>query len=375
MNVLSIIPDPRLSGPHVRVRLMALELKKLGIETIVLTPPGPDHDFFRDDGIRVIHYELRRVRKRGFTRSVLMFGILLPKDVGAIARIVRREGISLVHCNGIMAVQCPIGAKLGGAKVLWHMNDQFVGRRVIRLVLGTAGRFADRIVYASFATARHCGADHADRGDVLYPPVGDEFFQHGNSGKRLLLEDGLSDNRKTIVSVGNVNAFKGLAYLVDGLAALVDRNVDVQCAVVGGLVDDVTCRSLERKVAEHRLEDRIKFVGRKTNVDEYLDAADLFIMPSEAEAMPICLVEAMAKSVPCIATDVGGVAEVIEDRISGLIVPSKNSSAIADAAEEILTDVDLEHTLRKNAKAVIQRQHTAAAIARHQARIYRELVP
>ena len=106
----------------------------------------------------------------------------------------------------------------------------------------------------------------------------------------------------------------------------------------------------------HGVLDRTHFVGKQDNVNELLALADLMIMPSEMESFGLAALEAMACCVPTIATRVGGVPELIEDGLNGLLFPVGDTAGMARAAIDLLGHPDRLETMAKAARRHAQ-QH------------------
>ena len=105
----------------------------------------------------------------------------------------------------------------------------------------------------------------------------------------------------------------------------------------------------------HNLTDRLCLPGFYEDVFPILSDADLFVLPSLHESAPNALIEAMGIGLPCIASDVGGVSDLIEDRKSGMLVPAADPEALARAIHCVLTDGSLAETLGEQAQAKIHR--------------------
>ena len=99
---------------------------------------------------------------------------------------------------------------------------------------------------------------------------------------------------------------------------------------------------------------QVIFTGFQKDVYEYLNAFDVFVLPSLMEGFGIALLEAMAMSKPIVASSVGGVSEVITDGKTGLLVPSKNAKALADAIIRLLRDESLRHCLGRASRNIIE---------------------
>ena len=96
------------------------------------------------------------------------------------------------------------------------------------------------------------------------------------------------------------------------------------------------------------------FLGVKDNVEELLSIADIFCLPSIRDNFPFSILEAMAEGKPVIATKVGGIPEAVVDKVTGLLVPSRNARELALAINSLLEDSNLSKRLVLNAKNKIK---------------------
>ncbi len=129
------------------------------------------------------------------------------------------------------------------------------------------------------------------------------------------------------------------------------------------LIGDGPDRSAAEHLAlHHNVQDRIHFLGKQDNVNELLPLADLMIMPSQMESFGLAALEAMACSVPAIATRVGGVPELIDDQINGLLFPIGDVDAMATAAIELLHDRPRLEAMAQAARRTAQDRFCASRI-------------
>jgi N-acetyl-alpha-D-glucosaminyl L-malate synthase BshA len=141
-------------------------------------------------------------------------------------------------------------------------------------------------------------------------------------------------DEKLLVHLSNFRAVKRILDVIE-VFARVARALPARLMMIGDGPD--------RSAAEHLaldlgVQDRIHFLGKQDNVNELLPLADLMLMPSEMESFGLAALEAMACSVPSIATHVGGVHELIDDGITGLLFPLGDVEAMAAAAIALLND-------------------------------------
>jgi glycosyltransferase involved in cell wall biosynthesis len=153
-------------------------------------------------------------------------------------------------------------------------------------------------------------------------------------GDREHLFPGAGSHSKLIAVVANMySRVKGHTYLISA-ASTVCRDIPEAIFVLIG--DGKERPNLEQQVRQAGLEKNFLFLGSRGDVPELLACCDLFVLPSEAEALPNALLEAMAAGLPVVGTRVGGIPEIIRNGVDGLIVPAKDPHALAEAILRIL---------------------------------------
>jgi len=141
--------------------------------------------------------------------------------------------------------------------------------------------------------------------------------------------------RLTIVCVANLIAYKGHATLLGALRQL--RPHGWSLLLVG---EGPERGSIERMIAAANLQERVYILGRRLDVHDILDAADLVVLPSYSEGMPNAVLEAMAHGVPVVASDVGGVRSLLGSG-AGIVVSPRDDQALADALQRLIDDPSL----------------------------------
>lgn len=175
---------------------------------------------------------------------------------------------------------------------------------------------------------------------------------------------------KLIVSVGRFAPEKGHRYLIEALNLLKQRDVVWRCTFLG---DGELAAELRALASEYGLSDQITFPGFYEDVFSVLLGADVFVLPSLHESSPNALIEAMGIGMPCIASDVGGIVDLIEDAQNGISVPPQDVSSLAASLYRVLTEPDLASELGRNARATIQQKFDSSVSIEKLERIYRQL--
>ena len=163
---------------------------------------------------------------------------------------------------------------------------------------------------------------------------------------------GLPEKSLIIGIVATMRSWKGHAHLLEAAAAL--HRTDLHLLLVG---DGPQRTNLEEQIQTLQLTAQVTLPGNQENVVPWLQACDIFALPSYAnEGVPQSLMQAMACGVPVISTPVGSIEEIIQHAVTGLLVPPKDPVALAGALNTLLADADLRSTLRQNALR-FARQH------------------
>lgn len=167
--------------------------------------------------------------------------------------------------------------------------------------------------------------------------------------------------------VGRLVPWKGAHRLVAAIASLRDRGIEARGLIVGGTGHDPDL-AYEARVAEairdQSLEGQVTITGWVDDPRPYIQAMDVLVNASDVEPFGLTLLEAMAVGTPVVAFAAGGPAEIIEDGVSGILVPSPDADALASALGALIGDEQLRVRLSEGALARFHERYTAARMAR-----------
>ncbi|NJO78099.1 MAG: glycosyltransferase [Cyanobacteria bacterium RM1_2_2] len=257
-------------------------------------------------------------------------------EAGIVAAQIRKQQIQHLHnhfpdSSGTVAM---LAAELGGFSFSFTMHGPYIFFEPMRWRLDEKLKRALFVCCISyfcrsqgmiFAPTEkwsrmhivHCGVDPA-----LFVPV-----SHQQTGKRLLY-------------TGRLAAVKGLPILLESLVNIKATHPDVLLTVVG---DGADRAQLEQTTAQLGLTENVNFVGYQSQakVREYMQETDVFVLPSFAEGVPVSLMEAMAAGVPVVTTQIAGVSELVENGVSGYLVPPGNAALLAERITQLLDNSQL----------------------------------
>jgi glycosyltransferase involved in cell wall biosynthesis len=157
-----------------------------------------------------------------------------------------------------------------------------------------------------------------------------------------------------ILYVGRLSPEKGLNELFIALK-LLSKRISFEALIIGDGIDEKKYRDLVLKL---KLCSCIQFLGPISWGDELFSImrkCDVLVLPSKTEGLPLVLIEAMSQGVPVVATNVGGIPEIVEDRISGLLVTPGSAKDLANALFDMLFDKNLRYQLIENGQRIAQK--------------------
>ncbi len=150
----------------------------------------------------------------------------------------------------------------------------------------------------------------------------------------------------TLVHIGSLIPVKNHVTIINSIAKLIN---DGHCIKLYLLGDGTSRKDIELLVEQKGISNNVNFTGTVSNVHEYLNLADIFIFPSIYEGMPMSLIEAMSHGLPIVASNVGGIPDMITDKESGLLI-NPNENELCEKIIELVNDQSLRERLGKKAK-------------------------
>jgi glycosyltransferase involved in cell wall biosynthesis len=298
-------------------------------------------------------------------------------DLGALVRLVRlmrRERVDVVHTHlWTSSFWGRLAAILAGVPVrvvtehnldLWRRGPHWLADRLL-------ARFTDRFVFVSAAVEafyRERLALAPERCRVVLNgverPAVDRVPDRAAARARLGIEGG----GPVVGTVGRLEERKGHAFLLEALRRVAERETDVRGLVVGAGKEAARLAALRDRL---HLADRVRLVGYWPDLAEALAAIDVFVLPSLMEGHPLAVLEAMAAGKPIVATTVGGLAEAIEDGVSGLLVPPGDADALAEAVVSLLRDPERAARLGREARRALEERFSLEKSVRANEEVYR----
>ena len=360
-------PDKLLSG--VFVLEQAKSLAEYGVDVSVLCPTarrllsgsgmgadesGNDVCHSRVDDVPVTYVPYAHVPLRVSTRFEVWS--LVSRILPVVRSEHARAHIRVLHAHQLFPTgyaTAVVGSRLGiptvctahGSDVHTHPSRN---RGIARYTRATL-RMVARTVSVSEDLARRIALlePRAERAEVIYNGIDPERFAIVGEQTKLRRRLGLPESGVGICFVGRLTAAKGILELIAAFRAVQNTDPAAWLVVLGD-------GPLRDKLASWvpALQGRLILAGPVPHerVAEYLNAANVFVLPSHGEGVPVAMLEAMACGLPVVATAVGGIPEVLTDGVMGFLVRPQDLDALTERIGRLLTDAGLRRELGRAAR-------------------------
>lgn len=293
-------------------------------------------------------------------------------ELKRMAAFCRSEGIGIVHSHMSRAHNfAAILRRLAPVRAVATAHAQYIQLH---------WRFHDLVLANSSSTAEfHLRYNRIPRSRMktVYCFADVERFLNARADRRAWYRRELHapEGRHLICVVGEVVARKGHRHLFDAMPAVLRAVPDAKLVLLGRFHRGEPCtQALRRKQQKLGLWRKVHWLGRRENIHEYLQAMDVCVVPSVVEPLGLVAVEAQAAGVPVIASKTGGLPEVVSHEKTGLLVPSRDPAALAEAIIRLHGDPNLRQQLVTSGRLAAASMFDAARLTEEVIEAYRELL-
>lgn len=367
-----------MKSPGLSIAHVVLSLDVGGLERVVATLATAQHAA----GNRVAVYCLDRagalagplpqagIAVHTVGRSARGFD---PAAVLRLARMLRADGVHIVHCHNYGAlVYGALAARLvRGARVVYTVHGAVTSSRRSTARFLKLGIVHEVVFVSSHARSVGREAWVAENSHVhtILNGVDLSSFAGPNAGAAAAVRraHSIPEDAPVCGIVARLTEAKDHKNLFAAVAIAREMQPALHCLVVG---DGELREALERDVTARGLSAAVRFTGARENVRDYLDAMDVFVLSSVTEGLAMTLLEAMAAALPVVATRVGGNAEVVEDGITGKLVPASNPKALAGAITGMLENRDAAHAMGNAGRERVEQRFSLEAMQRQYQAVY-----
>lgn len=365
MKVLHVNTHINIGGIGHYIVSLSRAMKVKGVDCLVASSGG---DFEKElSNLSIKHFRVDLRTKFEFAPKVF-------RAASSLVDIIKEENIDLMHAHTRASqVAAHLAAQRTGVPYVTTCHGYFKPR-LSRMLFDTWG---SKVVAISNAVKDHLEKDFKikpDRIEVIYTGIDAErFFREYSSVDIANVRKSLGLGHGPVVgTMGRLSSVKGHSYLIDAIGRIVSRGNDLNCIIIGSGPEEGV---LKKKAMALGIENRIRFIGSVyVDLPLYLSMMDIFIFPSIREGLGLALLEAMAAGRPCIASDVGGIGDIIKDGFSGILVRAKDPAAIAAQVTRLMEDNDLRRRMAANGRTTVKERFLIDSTAGKMANLYERVI-
>ncbi len=360
MQVLHILKGLGLAGAENHLMILLAGLREQGIDARLLL--WVSKDTLAEDIVL-------EAQKRGIPiERWVMPGNFAPIFFFRLVRYLRQQKPDIVHTHLVHAETYAIpAAKLAGVPVVVnssHNDDPFRHHPIFKIRSRILWRLTHRGIAISEAIRQFLvnieGAKPEQVRTIYYglTPL-----------PTLKMEKG--ENTRLIGSVCRLVPQKGIRYALEAVRKLLPLYPNLQYVIVG---DGILRSELEQQAKNLGISEHVHFMGWRHDVKELMTQFEIFLAPSLWEGFGLVFLEAMAQALPIVASQVSAIPEVVEDGVTGILVPPQNSDALAEAIKKLLDNPDLAQKLGAAGRERLETVFTPQRMIEQTAALYHEVM-
>ena len=346
MHILQVVSGRQVNGALVYCRLLCNMLAARGHRVSVVCRRGSwmlTQDFL--PGVEIFESDMKR---------------LPPTDLRSTGRWAKSNNVDLIHTHmtrghsfGVllrMMTGIPVvaTAHCRSFQLHWRFNDFVIANST------ATEDFQRRVNWVSSSKMKtiYCWSD-LERFRMIPE-------QQIRSARRAL---GLQADDLVIGIVGAVTPNKGHEYLFQALPELMAKTPQLKLAILGNFSRRKPfTMNLRKTLLDHNLQNRVEWLGHRNNVEAFMTLFDVTVVPSIVESLGLVAIESLAAGTPVVASNTGGLPEIIQHEKTGLLVPPTDSHALVDAISRYIDDSELRNRLATAGKQYVLERFSPEAL-------------
>lgn len=362
LNILFLTTHLNAGGITSYIYFLCRDLVEKGHKIFVLSSGGERENIFRQAGIEVINLDIR-------TKSEL--SLKLWFNASKISLIIKENNIDIIHAH--TRVTQVLGSVLSRCNKVPMVTTchGFFKPRFSRVKFGCWG---EKAIAISSAVKRHLIEDlKVDPGKIvlIHNGVDLRHYTFNPKEKRPARRKELNlPEKPTIGIIARLSDVKGHEFLIKAFKNLLNEGLDMQLLIVGDGKFEQEISSLVKRLD---IENQVIFLPGIEDTKLILDALDIFCMPSLKEGLGLAVAEAQASGVAVIVSKVGGLVDLVQNGINGILTAPEDYQAIASSIKRLLNDQELYDRLTLNARKSVEEQFFLKQMVASIEKLYMEI--
>jgi glycosyltransferase involved in cell wall biosynthesis len=337
------------AGPHNEAILLRGALAERRWETLAVVPdePGTAAERLRAGGVETVEVPLHRARASLDPRINLSTLRALRGEVRRLRELIERRSIDVVIVQGVTNPHGAMAARRAGAATVWRVIDSHTPPFARRPAMGMVRHYADSVMFNGIALrSLYAGSRPLKVPSISYTPVVDLGLYSADPAHRAEARErmGVPQDVLFVGTVANLNPTKGIEYFVRAAPRIFRSRPDAHFLISGGVHENHRSyvARIDAEIAASGVPAE-RWHRRQGPAQGCFPALDVHLVTSvpDSEGTTTTALEAAASGTPVVATNVGAVPEVVEDGVTGLVVPPLDPDALAGATLRLAEEPEL----------------------------------
>lgn len=372
-KILHYTDTPQIGGAELQIFLLSKFLNKEKFEPILACSNYSSLDKwcenFQKENFRIIRMNVKHKHD--------------PRHYFQLRKILREEKINILHLHIWNPASCRYA--FGAAKslkipVITTEHDPFKLSALKDFFKRKALHEVKKIITVSKNNAKilkEIYPEYRDKIAVIHNGIDITWWQSQllrftEEDRREIKEEKFlaRENTLIITSIAELHERKGLKYLIEAVGELVAKYPNIKLVIIG---EGSERNNLENLIGKLKLENHVVLLGRQKEIPKLLKSSDIFVLPSRREAFGLVNAEAMITGLPIVASNVGGISEIVEDDESGILVEPENSRELAKALRKLISSESLRENMAKVGQKIVAENFSAKVMAEKYEKIYENI--
>ena len=345
ITILIIHQSAELYGSDKTLLLLLKHIDKTKFYPVVVLPnEGILKDELEKENIEVVIAPVLKLSRKMFTpKNILKFIKDIKIGISILDKLNKKHHFDIVYSNTLAVSLGMIYAKKRKIKHLWHVHEIIIRPKIIAAIYPKLlMMFSDLVVCNSIATQKNLTQripKLESKSIVIYNGI--EIPKGSNPDKINL---GFPVDNIVISLVGRISSWKGQQLLVSAFVILAKKHLNIKLVFLGSapLNQEHFEISLKNKIAENKLHEHVVIFPFQKEIAKFWNSIDIAVVPStEPEPFGLVAAEAMLAKKPVIASNHGGLAEIVIDDVTGFLVAPNDAIALAEAISKLIDNPEL----------------------------------
>lgn len=372
-KILYIITKSNFGGAQKYVYELATEMKKLGYEVAVACGG-------KGELVNKLHLaDINTYEVKGFQRDISVFKEI--KSLISLVKIIHKYQPDIVHLNSAKAggLGAFTSRLLGVPKIIFtaHGWSFLEPKSNLWKTLAWLGSYLTSLLSHKIITVSHYDFEHMkmlgtkNKTSIIHTAIAEQPLLPREEARKKLIGENITEQHRSnlwLVTVAELNRNKNHTTAIDAVAEYNSTHSNKIFYTIIGTGE--LQNTLKEQVNLKGLNDYILFLDYVENAKQYLLAFDIFLLPSKKEGLPYALLEAGLAGLPCIASQIGGIPEVISNNESGMLINPDNHMSIVESLTYLMNNPDKRMTFSYNLANSIKNDFNLEQMVKSTAKIY-----